>query len=78
MPATHLLSLIAKTWRGAYFSHKESEQWKKFEIRATFKIAIFLGLGCSSHNIIIHKVWRTLDQGMIFNIGDTAVMLYLM
>jgi hypothetical protein len=44
IPAPQLLGLIAKTWRKAYFSHKESEQWKKFEIRATFKIAIFLGM----------------------------------
>jgi hypothetical protein len=42
IPVPQFLSLAAKTWREAYISHKESEQWKKFEIRATFKIAIFL------------------------------------
>jgi hypothetical protein len=41
--APQLLGLIAKTCRGAYFSQKETEQWKYFENRATFKIAIFLG-----------------------------------
>jgi hypothetical protein len=44
IPAPQFLSLVAKTWRGAYFSQNESEQWKKFEIRSTFKIAIFLGM----------------------------------
>jgi hypothetical protein len=44
IPAPQTLCLTAKTWRGAYFSQMESEPWKIFEIRATFKIAIILGM----------------------------------
>jgi len=39
IPVPQFSGLKAITWWGAYFCHKESEQWKKFKIRASFKIA---------------------------------------
>jgi hypothetical protein len=127
IPAPQILGLIAKTWRIAYFSHKESKQYKNLRFKqlskslniwrqwkywkgvwlslrhsywvwslrldgehilvtrnlsntkiwdsSNFQNQHFLGFGCSSHNIIIHKVWRTFDQGMIFYRVETRVML---
>ena len=75
--APQLLSLVAKTWQGAYLSHKESVQQQKYEIRETFKITLFFGFRLFLTWIIIHIVWRTMDQGIIFHRVETQVMLYL-